>query len=309
MSSNTSSGHSTPTPSSAPVSRTGRRMALAGSLLAGGIAIGTLFSPIGLAGAQDDSSTLQSSVDDGTSGNAATDVRPDGERGEGHGRRGPGFAGGAAFVQEFLGLTDEEVDAARADGQTLVELAAAKDVSEADLVAALVDEATTRLAEAVEEGRLDADRAAAKTEDLEARITEAVNRELGDGPLGGEGRRGHGGGLGGRLIESDVLAELGLDADVLRTAIEGGATLAEAAAAQGVTEDDLAAALTGAAEERLAEAVANGHIDADEAAEIQAELADRIQDRLDGIRPERSGRGHQPRPGADDDAVAEDGES
>ena len=74
-------------------------------------------------------------------------------------------------------------------------------------------------------------------------------------------------------------------------------------------EDDLAAALTGAAEERLAEAVANGHIDADEAAEIQAELADRIQDRLDGIRPERSGRGHQPRPGADDDAVAEDGES
>ncbi|MEZ5229105.1 MAG: hypothetical protein R2710_21280 [Acidimicrobiales bacterium] len=67
--------------------------------------------------------------------------------------------------------------------------------------------------------------------------------------------------------------------------IDGGSTLAEAAAAQGVGADELAAALTAAAEERLADAVADGKIDAEKAAEIQARIAEQVQAHLDGPPP------------------------
>ncbi len=294
------------TTSSSPISRSGRRMAFAGSLVAGGIAIGALFSPIGLAGAQDDSFSAPSSVDSVTA-NAATDDAMTGESGAPDGRHGPrraAVAGASEILQDLLGMSSDELQAARADGQTLVETAAAQGVSESELVTALVDEATARITAAVDDGHLDADRAATMVDELEARISDAVNRVPGDRPADGEGRGERGRGAGG-VDRAEFFTELGLDADEMRTALESGSTLSEAAAAQGVSEDELVAAMTAAAEERLAAAVADGRIDADKAAEIEAGIAERIQDRLDGVRPEngRPGmRGHGPG-GADDAAV------
>ncbi|MEZ5377131.1 MAG: hypothetical protein R2733_11540 [Acidimicrobiales bacterium] len=267
---------STSSSPSTPISRSGRRMAFAGSLLAGGIAIGAVFSPIGMAGAQDDS-TPTSTVE-------ATSERPPRPGGD-HARR-PGLAGGPEFLAELLDMTPAELREARDAGQTLAETAAAQGVSEAELVAALVDEATSRLDAAVAEGRLDADRAADMSDGLEERIAEMVQRTPEERPTPGEGRRldAHPR-MEQRLLGAPVFDELGLDPDALHDAIDGGSTLAEAAAAQGVGADELAAALTAAAEERLADAVADGKIDAEKAAEIQARIAERVQAHLDGPPP------------------------
>ncbi len=278
--------------SGTPTSRTGRRMARAGSLLAGGIAIGALFSPIGLAGAQTDPSPVVSASDAGVPADASTSP-------ESAGRRGPGSRLDPAFLQDLLGLSGAELRDARSEGQTLAETAAAQGVSEAELVAALVSEATDRLDQAVEDGRVDADRAATIAADLEERITERVNQVPEGRPASGEGadRRF------GPPFAAEVLADLGLDADALKAAMQDGSTLAEAAAAQGVDEVDLAAALMAQAEERLAQAVSDGRIDADRAAEIEAGIEQRVQDRLDGIRPERGrpgpGSGRGPSAGSD----------
>ncbi len=265
---------------STPVSSTGRRMAFAGSLLAGGIAIGSLFSPMALAGAQDDGDTsIESTVD------TTDDATTDGEVGD-RWHRGPRHFAGSEVLQDLLGLTADELVAAREDGSTLVAIAADQGVSETELVAALVSEATTRIADAVDAGELDADRAATITENLEERITERVNRVPGEGD--GHGRRG---GIAGRGFDGSALTDLGIDVEVLREAMVGGSTLAEAAAAQGVDEDDLAAALTAEAAERLADAVASGRIDENKAAEIESEIAERVESSLDGSQPGFGGRG------------------
>ncbi len=281
---------------STPVSSTGRRMAFAGSLLAGGIAIGSLFSPMALAGAQDDGDTsVESTVEESPSDATTTDATAsDGEVGERRHRGARHFAE-SEVLQDLLGLTADELVAAREEGSTLVAIAADQGVSETELVSALVSEATTRIADAVEAGDLDADRAAMITENLEERITERVNRVPGEHD--GQGRRG---GIPGRGFDGSALTDLGIDVEVLREAMVGGSTLAEAAAAQGVGEDDLVAALTAEAAERLADAVESGRIDEDKAAELEADIAERVESSLDGSRLGSGGRGG--RHGMSDDA-------
>ena len=87
----------------------------------------------------------------------------------------------------------------------------------------------------------------------------------------------------------------------IREALRDGQTLSDLAVEQGVTVEDLAAAMIGEAEERIDAAVEAGKIDADDAADRKAELEERIDDALNGELPERGegrrgpGRGHGPR--------------
>ncbi|MDH4365146.1 MAG: hypothetical protein OEY70_13815, partial [Acidimicrobiia bacterium] len=70
--------------------------------------------------------------------------------------------------------------------------------------------------------------------------------------------------------------------DQLRTDVMGGKTIAEAAAAQGVSVDDLTSALQTDATERIEQAVANGRIDQAKADELKAGLNARIDDLVNG---------------------------
>ncbi len=154
-----------------------KRYGIPAALLAGGLALGSVVMPIGLANAQD-----------GT-GQDAPAQNMDRHGGPG-GRMGVGPGG--EVVQELLGLTGEEIHTALDSGRTLAELAESKGVSQADLVAALVSEATARIDQAVADGRFDEARAAEMKADLEARITERVTtvHQEGDGPDGPGGRMG-----------------------------------------------------------------------------------------------------------------------
>ena len=114
-------------------------------------------------------------------------------------------------------------------------------------------------------------------------------------------RHGHGGmrgGIGGKVkaFAADVVTDtLGMTTDELRAALAEGKSLADVAADQGVSVDDLRSALLSAAEERIDDAVADGHLDEERAADIKAELADRIDEHLnrvhDGSMGDRHGKG------------------
>ena len=69
---------------------------------------------------------------------------------------------------------------------------------------------------------------------------------------------------------------LGLSVDDLRTKLEGGQTLAAIAGEQNVDVQTLVDALVAEASDRLDEAVADGKLTADQAADRQADLPDRI---------------------------------
>jgi polyhydroxyalkanoate synthesis regulator phasin len=95
-----------------------------------------------------------------------------------------------------LDMTEDELRTAlQEDGATLAGIAEEQGVPVEDLVAALVEAAQERIAQAVEDGRISQEQADARLGDLEERITEWVNADLpghlghghgGRGPMGGQ---------------------------------------------------------------------------------------------------------------------------
>lgn len=134
-------------------------------------------------------------TDETTDDAASTDDDATSECG---GRGGRGGAG-LSTVAEVLGLTEDEVRAAIEDGSTLAELADANDSSADELINALVAELKTHLDEHVADGDLTEDEATTRLADAVERITEFVNDTQEAGPMGpgGHGDRGGRGGHGG----------------------------------------------------------------------------------------------------------------
>lgn len=127
-----------------------------------------------------------------------------------------------------------------------------------------------------------------------------------------EGRRGHARRHAlhhaARHLGAEVLTEtLDMTAEELRDAFAEGKTAAEIAVEQGVSVDDLQAALVEAATERIDRAVADDRLDADRAAQLKAELDDRISEMINSTPGDRLGHhhGHRGARGERAEALAE----
>jgi polyhydroxyalkanoate synthesis regulator phasin len=217
--------------------------------LAGGGAAGALLGAPNISGAQD-------TTDDATEDTTAAPLEAGAPRPRFE-HRGESLATAA----EVVGLSEEELRARLEAGESIAQVAEAQGVDVQEVVDALVAQATARLEE-VEAA-------------LPERITEMVNRE----GLGGQDH-GPGGHHGMRLGLDAAASALGMDVDDLRAALAEGATLAEVAQAQGVDVQVLVEALVAEAEAHIDEAVADGRIDADRAAEMKAGLTERITERI-----------------------------
>jgi hypothetical protein len=106
----------------------------------------------------------------------------------------PGHFGGLDAAATYLGLTEAELRDQLRDGKTLAGVARDEGKPVAGLVDAMVAAAEERIDEAVEDGRLDEDRAVELKQGLEEHMTDLVEGELPDRPFG---RRGFGFGPGG----------------------------------------------------------------------------------------------------------------
>jgi len=186
---------------------------IAASTLGGAAAGATLLAP-GIAGAQEGDTTpveetetvrpefgeriteaLQPLVDDGTLTEAQVDAvvdaleeaRPEdgGRRGPGRGQHGPR---GAGVVADILGLDGSEIRDALQNGSTIADLAAEQGVSTDDIVDALVDAAEERVADALESGRIDQEKADEILADAEQHAEDIVSGEFEPGQ--GRGFRG-----------------------------------------------------------------------------------------------------------------------
>ena len=187
------------------------------------------------------------------------------------GHLGKGLIGAAA---EVLGLEPSDIVDQLRGGSTLAEIAAANGSTTDAIVAAAVANLSERLDEAVADERLTREEADEKLADAEERLTE---RAESDEPFEFRGR-GHGFGKRGFRLGPDVLTEtLGMTPQELREALGAGQTLAEIAEAQGVSTDDLVAALTSRITEKLDEAVADGKLTQEEADEKLADIEERTR--------------------------------
>jgi len=253
-----------------------RRYLAAAALLGGGMTLGAVFSPIGLASA--DTADDATSTGDAADGENEDGTTEDGDRWRGGHRRGARLD----EMSELLGLSEDELRAEFEAGNSLADIAAAQGISTEELTASMLAAVEEHLAEAVAEGRIDDAAAAERLARAEERIPEMIERTPGEG--GGHAhrhrlRRGFG----------DALEELGISTEELQAGRESGKTLAEVAAEQGVAEDELVAALVDQAVERVDAAVEAGRIDADRAAEMKENAGERIAELIDQEPGDRDG--------------------
>lgn len=116
---------------------------------------------------------------------------------------------------------------------------------------------------------------------------------------------GHHHGAGHHL--ETVAEAIGIPIDDLTTALQDGQTIAEVAEANGVDPDDVVAALVADHDERIAQAVEDGDLTEEEAAEKTAQAAERAEALVNGEMPAKGfGFGHRGRGPGSFDAPTEE---
>ncbi len=281
-----------------------KRYLVAAALLAGGVTVGAVFSPIGLANAQSDGTTGTTTADSTTastdSGTATTDNTTSDsvdDDGDGDGHHGHFGCGSFEDVATIVGLSTDELKTELEAGKTLAQVAQAQGIAKSDLVSQMVAKLTERVNQAVTDGRIDQTQANTMLADAEARIGAMVDQTppLGGRHGGGVGLGGFGGrGLGGLRGElTDLAATLGLDVAAVQSDLAEGKTLAEAAGEQSVRAETLTDALVKAATTHIDKALADGRIDQAQADEMKANLNQRVTDMINGVRLQgHGGFGH-----------------
>jgi len=202
-----------------------------------------------------------------------------GDRQGQHQRRGHELI---TVVAEQTGLTEQDILTQVRDGATLAEIITANGGDVDAVIAAVVEEATTRINTAVSESRITQERADEMLANLQENVTSAIN---------GEFQVGRGGGRGGRdgmwAVLDLVVEQTGLTREEVRTQLQAGATVAEILTANDV---DVAAFIDSAialAETQTSEAVAAGRITQEQADARLAQLRERLTDFINNGRPER----------------------
>ncbi|MFO7571888.1 MAG: hypothetical protein R6W48_04715 [Gaiellaceae bacterium] len=86
--------------------------------------------------------------------------------------------GGIDTAASYLGVTEAELRSELADGKTLADVARAQGKSGDGLIRAMVGSATARIDQAVADGKLTEEQAAAARQRVEERVTALVNAEM-----------------------------------------------------------------------------------------------------------------------------------
>jgi len=222
----------------------GRGRRLRRNVVAVGAAIGLTLGGLGVAAAQTDSSTSTT----------AAPAPPARDLGPGH-RGGGGKVGvGLATAAKAIGISEADLKTALGNGQSIAQVAQAKGVDVAKVITALVDEAKAKLAEEVKTGRITQAQADERAADLQARITEHVNR------TGGPGKGGHGKGGPGRKSHGPGLAvaakAIGISEADLLTELRAGKSIAQVAQAKGVDPAKVITAIVDEAKAKMAKRAA-----------------------------------------------------
>lgn len=182
---------------------------------------------------------------------------------------GPRFKGpGLEIVMEFLDVSKGEVISTLRTGGTLADLAAENGSSGEALVQVLVAAVDEHLQKAVDDGRITEEEAAERLADAEERITRFVfSTHYGPDP---HSRKGKG------VAMEIVMETLDVNRGQVISTLRNGGTLAELAEENGSTGEALVAALVEHVDSRLQQAVDDGRITEEEAAERLVEAEERI---------------------------------
>jgi len=209
--------------------------------------------------------------------------------------KGPGK--GAEAVATALGITVEELKTELSSGKSIADVAKAKNVDIAKVIAAMTAQMKAHLDEEVASGKHTQAEADAKLAEFTARATEMVNKA--GGPQAGQ-KGGPGGKHGKGGFVTDALATvLKTTSTDLHTQLRSGKSIADVATAQNVDIADVKAVLTSDFKAHLAEEVTSGEHTQVEADARLAEFTANLDTMVNRVGPAggKEGRGHGPRGG------------
>jgi hypothetical protein len=166
----------------------------------------------------------------------------------------------ADIVTDATGLTLQEIRQQVADGATLAEIIEANGSNVEAVIAEAMTAIEERVAEAQENGNLTEERAAQILENLEQRLTDAINGEAPFMERGGMrdewGERGF---FAPRLVQT-VAEATGLEAEEIRAQVQDGASLASILTDNDLNVETFVAEQAAQYEERLTTLVEEGQI-------------------------------------------------
>lgn len=123
----------------------------------------------------------------------------------------------------------------------------------------------------------------AEVEETNTDATEGTLLQVQDEADDAEGTENDGRNRRGGCNLETAAAAIGIEEADLRAALEDGSSIADVAEANGVSADDVIDAMVDAKTDRIAEKVESGRITQEQADEKLAELEDKISDRVNGV--------------------------
>ncbi|KOP65097.1 hypothetical protein AMS62_07460 [Bacillus sp. FJAT-18019] len=244
-----------------PISKKVLASSMAAAIMLGGA--GYIHNQVFAAASTDAASSAAQDGQAGTNPSTGTYVKNmDGKRMD-HKAGGPR---GSSIIQEtaeVLGMTESEIRSALEAGSTFAEIAEGKGMTQSVFVQKLTALETAKIDERLSEGSITETEAAAWKEALGERLTQIVKSSEADFGRGhGKGGRG----LGKFGNSEEIAAMLGISEDDLKAKMTEGQSLAEIAAAKGITENQLIQKLKDQMTEPLKQWVNEKHTKADKSA-------------------------------------------
>jgi polyhydroxyalkanoate synthesis regulator phasin len=204
-------------------------------------------------------------------------------------------------VAEFLGISQEDLSAARQAGQSLVQIAAEKGISEQQLLDYMFAQYGAQIDQLVTNGKITQEQADQHKQFMTERIKENINRtDIGPNRADGRGLKaggkgaGMGEGLGQGGMGSNVAEFLGISQEDLRAARQAGQSLVQVAAEKGISEQQLLDYMLAQRGAQLDQLVTDGKITQEQADQHKQLMTERIKENINrtNIGPNRAeGRG------------------
>jgi polyhydroxyalkanoate synthesis regulator phasin len=200
--------------------------------------------------------------------------------GPGFGERGP--HGGVQVMDAaatVLGMSVDDLMTELKDGKSLVDVAAAKGISQEKLTADLLAQVKTQLDSLVSEGKLTQEQADNSYAQTESNIDQIVSDTSGLNFGPGFGDRGPHGGV--RVMDAAGTV-LGMNVSDLMTELKDGKSLADVATAKGISQEKLTADLLAQVKTQLDGLVSDGKLTQEQADNIYTQTESNIDQIVSG---------------------------
>lgn len=190
-------------------------------------------------------------------------------------------------IADFLGISREDFASARQSGQSIVQIAGEKGISEEQLVDYLTQKFNANIDQKVASGKINGEQADKLKQSMAERVKEDLNRTDTGPKFSDKSKMGSKDGAGlekpmgrGLGYMADLAHYLGVSQEELIAARRSGKSIVQIAGEKGISEGQLLDYMAQKCGERIDQQAADGKITSEQAEKLKQSLTERIKAEL-----------------------------